>query len=123
MKLEELNFKCILDSEEKRINVFNKFKSIGGASGDLKTMINKPLIVIRYKTIKWVDTTINYNKLDSKQLTYKQAMREMDKIEQTPFDIKPFDKVLKRDSINKDWYCGYFSHTGDEYFMIIADGL
>lgn len=102
MKLEELNFKCILDSEEKRINVFNKFKSIGGASGDLKTMINKPLIVIRYKTIKWVDTTINYNKLDSKQLTYKQAMREMDKIEQTPFDIKPFDKVLKRDSINKD---------------------
>lgn len=125
MKLNELNFKCVLDSEEKRINIFNKFKSIGGASGDLKTMIDKPLIVIRYKTIKWVNTINYYNKLDAEQLTYKQAMRELDKIEQEQiqFDIKPFDKVLKRDSINKDWYCGYFSHTGDENFMIIADGL
>ena len=33
-----------------------------------------------------------------------------------PKTLKPFDKVLFRDSIDRPWTCGLFSHANFEYF-------
>ena len=46
---------------------------------------------------------------------YKQDKKDV-KDRFDPKTLKPFDKVLFRDSIDRPWTCGLFSHANFEYF-------
>lgn len=88
MKLEDLNFKCILDTVEKRKALQEALFRVGGMwideSDRVVGMLKEPMFVVERGIISYLDETAGYIDDPIQELTYEQAMAEIAKVKAKP---------------------------------------
>lgn len=92
--MEKLKFKCILDTEQKRINLQEALIEIGIKWNKHNTVRNltEPLLVVENDEIRYVGNTDIFESIPLQTFTYESALKTIEKFKkESSYELVQFD--------------------------------